>query len=82
MNEFWHGKIVLVTGAGGFIVSHLVERLVVEGAKIRAFVQYNSRSDIGLLNQLSADSRKKMEIVVGDIRDSSAVLDAAQNVGF
>jgi nucleoside-diphosphate-sugar epimerase len=32
MNEFWRGKIVLVTGAGGFIGSHLVERLVVEGA--------------------------------------------------
>jgi NAD dependent epimerase/dehydratase len=80
MNEFWRGKIVLVTGAGGFIGSHLVERLAAEGAKVRAFVRYNSRGDIGLLNQLSADARKKMEIVGGDIRDSSAVLDAAQNV--
>jgi len=80
MNEFWRGKIVLVTGAGGFIGSHLVERLVAEGAKVRAFVRYNSRGDIGLLNQLSADARKKMEIIGGDIRDSSAVLDAAQNV--
>jgi len=80
MNEFWRGKIVLITGAGGFIGSHLVERLVAEGAKVRAFVRYNSRGDIGLLNQLSADARKKMEIIGGDIRDSSAVLDAAQNV--
>ena len=82
MNEFWRGKIVLVTGAGGFIGSHLVERLAAEGAKVRAFVRYNSRGDIGLLNQLSADARKKMEIIGGDIRDSSAVLDAAQNAGF
>jgi len=80
MNEFWRGKIVLVTGAGGFIGSHLVERLLAEGAKVRAFVRYNSRGDIGLLNQLPADARKKMEIIGGDIRDSSAVLDAAQNV--
>ena len=80
MNEFWRGKIVLVTGAGGFIGSHLVERLVAEGAKVRAFVRYNSRGDIGLLNQLSADALRKMEIIGGDIRDSSAVLDAAQTV--
>ena len=80
MNEFWRGKIVLVTGAGGFIGSHLVERLVAEGAMVRAFVRYNSRGDIGSLNQLSADARKKMEIIGGDIRDLSAVLDAAQNV--
>ncbi len=82
MNEFWRGKIVLVTGAGGFIGSHLVERLVAEGAMVRAFVRYNSRGDIGLLNQLSADAIKKMEIIGGDVRDSSAVLDAAQNVDF
>ena len=80
MNEFWRGKIVLVTGAGGFIGSHLVERLAAEGAKVRAFVRYNSRGDIGLLNQLSADALRKMEIIGGDIRDSSAVLDAAQTV--
>ena len=80
MNEFWRGKIVLVTGAGGFIGSHLVERLLADGAKVRAFVRYNSRGDIGLLNQLSADARKGMEIIGGDVRDSSAVLDAVQNV--
>ena len=80
MSEFWRGKIVLVTGAGGFIGSHLVERLLADGAKVRAFVRYNSRGDIGLLNQLSANARKGMEIIGGDVRDSSAVLDAVQNV--
>ena len=42
---YWENKRVLVTGAGGFIGSHVVERLVRLGAKVRAFVHYNSRND-------------------------------------
>ena len=45
MGTNWQDKLVLVTGAGGFIGSHLVERLCLEGALIRAFVRYNSRND-------------------------------------
>ncbi|MCJ7432277.1 MAG: SDR family NAD(P)-dependent oxidoreductase [Anaerolineales bacterium] len=80
INPFWKNKSVLVTGAGGFIGSHLVERLHVEGARVRAFVRYNSRGDIGLLNELPDEARKDIEIIGGDIRDSSAILKAAENI--
>jgi len=78
MASFWENKSVLVTGAGGFIGSHLVERLVSEGARVRAFVRYNSRGDAGLLRQLQPETLAKVEIVGGDIRDSSAILQASE----
>jgi dTDP-glucose 4,6-dehydratase len=71
---------VLVTGAGGFIGSHLVERLHAEGAKVRAFVRYNSRGDAGFLRQLPPETLTQLEIVGGDIRDSSAILTASEGV--
>lgn len=60
---------VLVTGAGGFIGSHLVERLVRDDATVRALVRYNSRNDWGLLEMLPADVRNAVEVVTGDIQD-------------
>jgi NAD dependent epimerase/dehydratase len=80
MDPFWKNKPLLVTGAGGFIGSHLVERLHAEGAQVRALVRYNSRGDIGLLSHLPDEARKEIEIIGGDIRDSSAILKAAENV--
>jgi NAD dependent epimerase/dehydratase len=76
----WHGKQVLVTGAGGFIASHLVERLVDEGAQVRAFVRYNSRNDVGLLRMLSPEVFAQLEVVHGDLRDMEAIRAAAQKV--
>jgi NAD dependent epimerase/dehydratase len=67
------GKKVLVTGADGFIGSHLVEGLLAEGAKIRAFVYYNSFSSWGWLDTLPKDQLDEIEIFAGDIRDPNGV---------
>jgi NAD dependent epimerase/dehydratase len=75
-DEFWDHKRVLVTGAGGFIGSHLVEELLEQGASVRAFVRYNSRGDVGLLRLLSSEARARLEIISGDLRDGQAIQDA------
>ena len=62
-------KNVVITGAGGFIGSHLTEELVRKGANVKAFVHYNSRNDWGLLEVLEKDVRDKIEVVAGDITD-------------
>jgi NAD dependent epimerase/dehydratase len=74
----WNGKKVLVTGAGGFIASHLVERLVSEGAQARAFTRYNSRNDVGMLRLIPPEVFSELEIVRGDLRDVEAVRGAVR----
>jgi len=78
--QFWTGKPVLVTGAGGFIGSHLVERLVQQQARVKAFVRYNSRGDVGMLALLSPETLAKVEVIAGDLRDLPAVAQAMQGV--
>ena len=68
-----YSDAVLVTGAGGFIGSHLVERLVRDGARVRAFVHYNSRNDWGLLELLPQEVLKELEVITGDIQDPFSV---------
>ncbi len=80
MSEFWKGRPVLVTGAGGFIASHLVEELVSLGARVRAFIRYNSRSDPGLIALLPRTVQDELEVVPGDLRDFPAVFEAIQDV--
>lgn len=71
-------KKVLVTGAGGFIGSHLAERLVESGCRVKAFVRYNSRNFWGWLE--TSPYKEKMEIITGDIRDYDSIKDAMKNV--
>lgn len=80
--SYWAGKHVLVTGAGGFIGSHLVETLVNQGAHVRAFVRYNSRNDPGLLKLLPADVLSNVEIIPGDLRDLTALQSAMRATGI
>lgn len=64
---------VAVTGAEGFIGSHLVEALVATGHRVRAMVQYNSFSDFGWLETLPQDVLSEVEVVLGDVRDPGSV---------
>jgi len=74
MSTFWTGKNVLVTGAGGFIGSHLAERLVAEGANVRAFIHYNSAGDRGWLSRSSLED--SIEFFNGDICDRDSCVEA------
>lgn len=78
MSSFWSNKRVLVTGAGGFIGSHLVEALGRQGARVRAFVRYNSRADAGFLSELPPELNGQVEIVAGDLRDGDAIRGAVK----
>lgn len=71
---------VLVTGADGFIGSHLTELLVKEGYQVRAFVFYNSFNNWGWLESLPKDILESVEVVSGDIRDQNGVRNALKDV--
>lgn len=71
---------VLVTGADGFIGSHLVEELINQGYKVKAFVMYNSFNTWGWLDTFPKDKLDEIEIFTGDVRDSNAVRTAMRDV--
>ena len=72
-SESWNGCKVLVTGAAGFIGSHLVEALVRSGADVRAFVRYNSRNDYGWLEELDPSVYHEIDVFRGDLANPEAV---------
>jgi NAD dependent epimerase/dehydratase len=69
----WSGKKILVTGAGGFIGSHLCEALLDLGADVTAMIRYTSRSDWGNLELLPEEKKTALRVVAGNIEDSAFV---------
>ena len=73
-------KNILITGADGFIGSHLTELLVNEGYKVRAFVYYNSFNSNGWLDSIPSEIKNKIEFFSGDIRDPNGVREAMKGI--
>lgn len=76
----WTGRKVLVTGAGGFIGSHLCERLLSLGADVRGIVHGNMRGSVGYLGDVESTHAHKLEICGGNLRDGAFVREAAVGV--
>jgi dTDP-glucose 4,6-dehydratase len=76
----WKSKKALVTGAGGFIGSHLTERLVELGASVRALVHYNALGTWGWLDQSAY--RNDIDVIAGDVRDRDSVSDTIQGTEY
>ena len=76
MTQFQH---ILVTGADGFIGSHLVEALITQGRRVRAMALYNSFGRYGWLDAMPPATRAKVDLVMGDVRDAFSVREAMRD---
>jgi len=76
------GRRVLVTGADGFIGSHLVERLAARGARVRALVLYNSWNALGWLSDVPPDVLAQVEVLPGDVRDPARMREAVAGCDY
>ena len=76
------GKRVFVTGADGFIGSHLTERLVELGANVKALVYYNSWGNDGWLNDIPDEIYQQVEVVRGDVRDTELMANLIKGCEF
>ena len=74
----WKNTTALVTGAGGFIGSHLVDALLESGADVTAFVHYNARNDWGMLEGRYTEKTPRLHVVAGDVADSLFVKNAVE----
>ena len=72
-------KRILVTGADGFIGSHLVETLVKKNYKVKALVYYNSFNSFGWLDKIDNKIKNKIEVISGDIRDINIIKSSLKN---
>lgn len=78
----WEEQNVLVTGAGGFIGSHLVDELIHREANVKAFVHYNARNDWGMLEGRYSDKSQHLTVIAGDVTDSLFVKQAVSDMDY
>jgi len=78
----WKNKNVLITGAGGFIGSHLTERLLETGANVHAFVRYNSNNKAEFIDTFPKEKKEKISLIFGDILELETVQRACKNMDF
>jgi dTDP-glucose 4,6-dehydratase len=74
----WKNRKVLVTGAGGFIGSHLTDALLSAGADVTAFVHYNARNDWGMLEERYDEKTRNLTVIAGDVSDALFVRKAVE----